>query len=489
MLVLLALALALSPVEGLQEAALPPEPPPEQQKEAFRILKDLFKDDYAKRSPADVREFSRKLLDRGLETRDDALSRFVMLREARDLAVQAGDAETAHRACVGLETSFAVDGPAMKLAALGKAAPGAKDADAVRALVRAYLATAEEAVRADALEAASAAATRAEAAARAAQDPPLAARAAETKREMASLKDEWQKAKSGEPDAAGRYLCFVKGDWEKGLPLLASGGKEPLKSLAAKDAGAPSEPLAQAELAEGWWELAQKEKSAWRKSRIAARARHWIDLALPAATGLVKVKLEKRLEEAEAAQPGYVNLLKLVDVKKDAVNGAWTLKDGRIHSDAAPCARIEIPYRPPDEYDLHAVFSRIEGGNDVNLLLTRKGRSFALVLGGGSFYVGLGNHKGNWTNSPANPTVGKLAEPFALGRPIQVLVEVRRDRVRVLVDGKPVLDWKTDYSDLSPNVGWKLRDDTLLGLGSFESPTAFHKLFLVEVGGSGKKSR
>ena len=34
---------------------------------------------------------------------------------------------------------------------------------------------------------------------------------------------------AGESCSVGRYLCFSKGDWEKGLPLLARGSDETLK--------------------------------------------------------------------------------------------------------------------------------------------------------------------------------------------------------------------------------------------------------------------
>ena len=33
----------------------------------------------------------------------------------------------------------------------------------------------------------------------------------------------------------GRYLCFTKGDWKKGLPLLALGSDETLKGLAEQE--------------------------------------------------------------------------------------------------------------------------------------------------------------------------------------------------------------------------------------------------------------
>ena len=39
----------------------------------------------------------------------------------------------------------------------------------------------------------------------------------------------------------GRFLCFVKGDWESGLARLALGGDESLRATAEKDAAVPGE--------------------------------------------------------------------------------------------------------------------------------------------------------------------------------------------------------------------------------------------------------
>ncbi len=465
-----------------------PEPEAEKQKESLKILRDLFKDEYARRAPADQQALARKLLQQGLGTKDDDTARFVLLKEAADVAAGAGDLETAVRATDELGRAYEVDGPALTLAALNRIAAAARDPSQQREAGRAYLACAEAAVAADGYDTAAAALARAEAAARAGQDSPTAARAQELKRELPGLRDEHKKAVAGDPQAAGRYLCFVKGDWARGLPLLAQ-EKGGLGPLAEKDRSDPADPAAQIEIGEGWWEAAKKEKSSWRKPRIVARARYRLEQAAGSLTGLAKVKADKRLEEIEAAQPGVVSLLRLVDPKKDSVNGVWTLQDGALVSERTKWARIEIPYRPPVEYDLRLVLSRVAVGPASAVIVSRQGKSFACVFGGGGVNVGLGECRGAWIDNPTNPTTRPLPEVLAVGRAYAVLVEVRRDRVRVSIDDKVVLDWKTDYSDLSPNASWKLRDDTLLGLASYECPTAFQKITLVEVAGTGKRVR
>jgi hypothetical protein len=311
--------------------ALAPEPEASLQKETLKKIKDLFKDDYVKKSPSDQQALARKLLLSGQETSDDPTAKFVLLKESRDLAAASGDFETALRAADEMGKSFAVDIAAGKLAVLAKFAP--KEPDAARAGAKWFLAVVVDGVRTDNFEAAGSAAQKAEALARVGQDAALAAKAGELKSDVTSLKAEAARAKPllekpgpNDGETIGRYLCFVKGNWEHGLPhLLLAGAKPPLNTAVEKEIAKPTEAAAQAELADLWWDIAQKEKSPWRKERMVGRCRFWLDQAAPLATGLVKVRVQKRLDEIDSLQPGYVNLLKLVDPAKDALAGTWKM--------------------------------------------------------------------------------------------------------------------------------------------------------------------
>ena len=99
-----ALLLALGPVA--QDRS--PEPDANTQKEKLKVVKDLFKDDYAKKSPADQSALAKQLVSRGVETASDPGAQYVMLREARDLAAAVGDVETAMRAVDELAKVFAI---------------------------------------------------------------------------------------------------------------------------------------------------------------------------------------------------------------------------------------------------------------------------------------------------------------------------------------------------------------------------------------------
>ena len=98
---------------------------------------------------------------------------------------------------------------------------------------------------------------------------------------------------------AGQWYCLVKGDWEKGLPLLAAGNNAELAKLAKRDLAQPAAPKQQVEVAEGWRALAEKEPPP-AKSVVQARAAYWYNLALPKLTGLDKAGVEERLKAMTA---------------------------------------------------------------------------------------------------------------------------------------------------------------------------------------------
>jgi hypothetical protein len=111
-------------------------------------------------------------------------------------------------------------------------------------------------------------ASAADAAAKAINDPPMMATAAQHLTDVQKLQAEAAKAapaiaklREAPDDAganveAGRFLCFWRGDWEKGLPLLAKGSDSGLKAIAQEDIAAGADVPMQFGVANAWWDLA-----------------------------------------------------------------------------------------------------------------------------------------------------------------------------------------------------------------------------------------
>jgi hypothetical protein len=195
------------------------------------------------------------------------------------------------------------------------------------------------------------------------------------------------------------------------------------------------------------------------------------------------VKLEKRLGSL-APSRSPVDLLRRADVRQDAVFGTWTSRDGSLLSDASSFGRLQLPYLPPAEYDLRVTFVRLEGNSDVVLFFSQGARTVCWAQGSDSGFASI---KALW-HAPGNPTQAATPGAVVNGRPVTCVVEVRKDRFRVLLGGKPVKEWKTTWDDAGLPSFLNLRGPGV-AVCSYQSPTLFTRIEVVEVSGRGRPSR
>src|SRR5438105_4959469 len=92
--------LALLLLDGFAQEAKMGVPSDDAQAQAEKTVRAAYKDDYGDAGAAGQQKLARKLLDRAEETREDAALRFVLFREACDLASRAGDLDTLLRSIV-----------------------------------------------------------------------------------------------------------------------------------------------------------------------------------------------------------------------------------------------------------------------------------------------------------------------------------------------------------------------------------------------------
>lgn len=114
---------------------------------------------------------------------------------------------------------------------------------------------------------------------------------------LATLRADPQDRQAAEE--VGRFLCFVKGDWEAGLPLLAKSEQDLLNELAAADLAGHSSPQEVLTLADRWWELSDRTTQGVFRQACRDRAVTWYEVAfenLP--ESLDKLHAKARLDEA-----------------------------------------------------------------------------------------------------------------------------------------------------------------------------------------------
>jgi hypothetical protein len=323
---------------GPQEKKVP-VPDQASQEKVLKEIRNLFKAKYAKRDRAARLVLAKELLHQAGRMGDDPTSRYVLLCEARDVAVEGLGLALAFAAISKLSEGYdlAPTTPtAMKVAALKKAKRHAKGLEELRALAGAYLQTAREGMRLMEYDPAGEAAKEASSTARLARDQSLSQEAKDLSKEIASLKRVHAEVSKAElilsanpedPDAnliLGRFWCFARRDWERGLPYLARGSDEALKKLAAMEQTKPEDAASQSDLGDAWYELAGKTRNSLEKGRYFGRAREWYERAREKASGLLGIKIGKRLEELRRKEAPSGR-----DMISQGLVGAWDLSEGR----------------------------------------------------------------------------------------------------------------------------------------------------------------
>ncbi|NQT16524.1 MAG: LamG domain-containing protein [Planctomycetes bacterium] len=279
------------------------------QAKARELVRDVYGKEYgAAKMPSERVAVARKLLNAAAGAKGDPASHFVLLEIAKDVAVQAGDAETALEAVDRIVETFEVDPIQTKVGCLEAVARAAKLSSQYGPLAEKAFSLIDAAVAADDFVAAGKLGGIARDSARRARNYTLVKEVVARMKVIEKAEEgyaEYEKALARleksptDPDAnlsAGRYLCLVKGDWEKGVPMLALGSDEALSAVAREELDGASSAEEQVELGDAWWKLAETRPR--ERSDMLLRAGSWYGKAKAGlSSGLTLVKVEKRLDE------------------------------------------------------------------------------------------------------------------------------------------------------------------------------------------------
>ncbi len=265
----------------------------------------------AAKTPAQRSALAEKLIQIAANSRNDTASRFVLLKTAQDLASQAGDLELALRVVDQLAGSYKIDGRELRASIILKASKSAGRQTA--SVINSILTLADESIRADDLDTAQELVDVALRFARRLGDTELIRRAVACREKIAGILQEYAQAKASieklkqspdDPSAnlnAGKYLCFVKGEWEKGLPLLAKCGDAWIQDAAKLEIQGAKTAEQQAAIGDAWWDLAAKREGR-DKADMQQRAAHWYAAAMPGLIGLPRELVKKRIETIQENQ-------------------------------------------------------------------------------------------------------------------------------------------------------------------------------------------
>lgn len=342
---------SLTPAGPVKE----PIPAAAETKQALAAVQDIFRVEFVAANTPDKRVALAQQLLAQAERTSKSSDRWALFVEAARLAAEAGDPATTFAVIDATTAVYAVDPLTAKLDAIGRLVPkvspqGADDLslaclEMCRTLIgRGDLAEARKLLT---MTSALTKKTRNRALTAEVNKLTVAIRDAEKVGKERDAILEKLAANPGDPELcleAGSYFCFKAGDWEKGLPLLAKGSDAELARLAKDDLAAAGSAARAAALGDAWWTWAEKHRGPLKAAGMI-RASLAYETAVAAAQGLEKVRLEKRIKEAQADQPVTGRRVALADLGELSAKNIWGgfSKEGKFQGKPFLCRGQEWP--------------------------------------------------------------------------------------------------------------------------------------------------
>lgn len=268
------------------------------------------------------------LLREALATADPAFE-YRLLELAIESAASAGDVETARRALSRLIERFEIPANSTNertvnmFQRLSRTVQGRHQN---RILLKALHDASQQLLDLDAYQEALTLANLSLTVSRATGDPELVSSTEARRRDVSAQNREYQGLRTaerrlknvpGDPAAnqsVGEFYCFIRQDWERGLPHLAKSSDPQLESLALSDLEHPETADQRVALADDWWSWSRSLRGPGREATML-RARHWYELAAPQLIGSARTRAEDRIAEVvESETQKYRDRPAVVDV-------------------------------------------------------------------------------------------------------------------------------------------------------------------------------
>jgi hypothetical protein len=251
------------------------------------------------------------------------------------------------------------------------------------------------------------------------------------------------------PLAKFRYFILEQSDNET-LNVIANGSDAKLKKIANLK-------LLGGEAAENFFEYGDAayqaandtDRSAFEKTFLQRDALESYTTALSIATGATKTKyerdpqLKKRIAELEKSAPvpfgqsgPTVDLLALIEPNLHKVAGEWQKEGPVLTGSPGPYARIQIPYEPPEEFDLILHFERKMGST---FIMGFPGRAMLALDGYGGGLTCLETVDGK--KGDQNETTFK-GSVLGDGKKFALTCAIRKTGIAVTLDDRKLVDWR-----------------------------------------------
>jgi serine/threonine protein kinase len=235
-----------------------------------------------------------------------------------------------------------------------------------------------------------------------------------------------------------------------------------------------------------WYDAPVVARSAMRTAGNPTTRSHLngFRIVLPVASQqqeLASSKPSSNTPDLGADRGEWVDLLALVELERDALQGNWErTDDGLVAEPKGEHARVVVPVSPQGNYQLELDFTTADDDLHLYVNLFRGGRDFSVKLGDPSGIHMIGDYGPYNKNSTTTPMNWNRGQRYSVV--MRVETTDGRSRIAVTVDGNPLIVWAGNYRELRlSNSLWRLPNPQLLGLsvGEGRDAVTFHKFRLT----------
>lgn len=300
-------------------------------------VRKLFEKDFrdAKREPQQI-ALVEKLTTLALEISNEPLTRYAMLVEARDLALQAGNMDLAMQTIDSLAETHSINIHESRFAVVEQIVRRVRSSDDARLLCGVTHALFRQAVDAGDYPLAEKIEKIESSTAKKSRDPKAMTEARADKKEADQLTERWenfqdaQKALQKKPDDAeahtvvGLFLGLDQHNWPEAVTHLKMSQNQELILAAESEIMIPADAKKQVELADHWRMVAQSFEKLDRQFALE-RSLYWYRTASKDLSGIDKVRVDSQIEKLDLplseTAPIYLTNLEEFDV----IGGPWGL--------------------------------------------------------------------------------------------------------------------------------------------------------------------
>jgi len=310
---------------------------------------------------------------------DEPALKYVLLERAIKVAANSGDAETAMEAVDVMVESFQVDAIGLKTGVISQLHGWARNPQQFKTVFNAARPLIDEAITQDRYELAEQltkwtldSAKRSDEYDDVKEVSTLKKKVKMLAKAFRNLQDSLRIVEENETDPksnleVGRYYCLLKGEWDRGLHMLALGDNPKLKKLAKAELNGAALASEQKQLGDNWRNIVKSERGIIREN-LKGRVAYWYNKALPGLAVVPRREVEKWLEDNYSQAEEWSTLFDGETLRgwQGFPAEQWKVRDGAIlgHKTVAGASYLTTK-KPFRDFILKVQFKLFEGNSGI----------------------------------------------------------------------------------------------------------------------------